>query len=313
MQSTTPTRSKKTTAKKIVYNIMLLSMLHSSFVAPAQELVYAYFNQQQGLRYKGFRSGEEEPPMVTEQVEKEGEEVLQKKHYNPFPEQGYSTEEAMTSDIKHGFIGVTDDNPLDDVSDNIFKVVLKDLPQKQSRVFLSYELYGLQDYHGVTRSINDRLATGGHIIKKQTGWTLQREEIDAAWLQQGENRFTFGIPEGANLHYQVRNLRVEFEKNEIGSVLPSLAMANPTVHFIKDNKLYVKGFLRNLDPKDVRVSIKGTLLSLNEDEFEGFLELTEALKKRKFAVVRAVGPEGLVGQEIINFDNLMEADRQDCR
>src|SRR6478752_168091 len=44
---------KKSKFQKIVYNIMLFSMLHSTFVAPAQGILYAYFNKQEGLHYLG--------------------------------------------------------------------------------------------------------------------------------------------------------------------------------------------------------------------------------------------------------------------
>ncbi|MDR6969251.1 RHS repeat-associated protein [Flavobacterium arsenatis] len=312
MQFNNQNSRKNTTVRKIVYNIMLFSMLYSSFVAPAQELVYAYFNQEEGLHYKGFReAAEDNPQMDANHPDEEAVKTPTEEPYAPFAKRSFSEplEHVMTSDIKHGFIGVTNEKPLDDASDNIFKVFIKDMPEEQAKVYLTYELYGLQDYTGVSRSINDRLSTGGHIIKHQQAWTLQKEEIDAAWLQPGENRIMFGIPQGANLHYQVKNLRIEFDEKDSGSFLPVLSTARPLNNFIKDNKLYIKGFLRNQISKEVSVYVEDTKLSIHDGEFEGFLELTEKLKQQKFVIIKAVDADGLLGQEIINFDNLIEADR----
>lgn len=311
MQFNTQNSRKNTTVRKIVYNIMLFSMLYSSFVAPAQELVYAYFNQEEGLRYKGFREATENNPQMDVNPDEEVVKAPVEESFTPFVKKNFSEplEHVMISDIKHGFIGVTNEKPLDDASDNIFKVFIKDMPEQQTKVYLTYELYGLQDYTGVSRSINDRLSTGGHIVKYQPGWTSQKEEIDAAWLKPGENRIMFGIPQGANLQYQVKNLKIEFDEKDSGSFLPVLSTARPLINFIKDNKLYIKGFLRNQISKEVSVYVEETKLSIHDGEFEGFLELTEKLKQQKFVIIKAVDADGLLGQEIINFDNLIEADK----
>ncbi|WP_084625894.1 SpvB/TcaC N-terminal domain-containing protein [Flavobacterium soli] len=312
MQFSNPINKKNTLLKKIVYKVMLHSMLYSSFVAPVQELVYAYFTQEEGLRYTGLRSAENENSQTAGSTHQDREAVQDttKAENKPLLESGSSIagKAVMTADIEHGFIGVTNERPLDDVSDNIFKVMVKDMPEEQARAYLTYELYGLQDYAGVTRSINDRLSIGGHMIKNQPGWTMQREEIDPAWLRTGENRIMFSIPQGANLQYQVRNLRIEFDRKD-SAVLPILTTTAPMISYTKDNKLYVKGFLRNTVSRDAHIYIENSEISLNDGEFEGFLELTPEVRQRKFAIIRAVDGSGLLGQEIIHFENLMEADR----
>ncbi len=311
MQFNNQNSKKNTIIKKIVYNVMLVSMLHSSFVAPAQEMAYVYFTKQEGLYYKGYRLLQEENFQDTPYREETAMNDPQEKQYNIPSTEVFSgiKENTVLSDVHHGFIGITKENPLDDPKDNLFKFFIEDLPAKQSKVYLTYELYGLQDHHSVSRSINDRFSTGGHIIKSNSEWTLQKEEIDIDWLKKGENRIMFGIPYGANFQYQVRNLKIEFEKKDGNVFLPILVTASPTINFIKDNKLYIKGFLRNITSKEVTVFIENAKLPLNDGEFEGFLELTPELKQRKFAILKAVDINGVLGQEIIHFDNMVEADK----
>lgn len=307
--------TKNAVAKKIIYNVMLLTMLHSSFVAPAQNMLQAYFNKKEGLHYKGFREFQKEnTPVLAEQGDTdrahEGEgrsEVEKNPAIKKLPLVANNLN-VMMADIGHGYIGITKTNLLDDVKDNIFTVMVSQLPNEHTKVFLTYELYGVSDYLGVSRSINDRMATGGHIIKKQSHWTLQREEIDPSWLNVGENKIMFSIPAGAMLQYQVKNLKIEFDKNENKSVLPLLVTSNSNIYYVKDNKLYVKGFLRNLVSKDASVFIENSKITLHDGEFEGFLELTNDLKQRKFAILKAVDSNGLLGQEVLNLDTLKDGD-----
>jgi len=306
--------TKNTAAKKIIYNVMLVAMLHSSFVAPAQNILEAYFNKNEGLHYKGFREFKKaNAPVLVEQKNTVSanlgespikvEPLATKKHPG-----SANLNEAMSADIEHGYIGITKTNPLDDVKDNIFNVMVNQLPHQHTKVFLTYELYGVSDYLGVSRSINDRMSTGGHIIKKQSQWTLQREEIDASWLRVGANKIMFSIPAGASLQYQVKNLKIEFDQTENNSVLPLLVPSNSTTFYVKDNKLYIKGFLRNLVSKEAKVFIENTPLTLHDGEFEGFLDLTRELKNKKFALLKAVDANGLLGQEILHFSSFIDGD-----
>src|SRR5687768_12606055 len=59
------------------------------------------------------------------------------------------------ADLKEGLIGFTKGLPVDNPGDNVFQVVLTSVPQEGSHVWLSYELFGVQDHSAVSRSIND--------------------------------------------------------------------------------------------------------------------------------------------------------------
>ncbi|MEC4048834.1 SpvB/TcaC N-terminal domain-containing protein [Flavobacterium sp. SUN046] len=214
---------------------------------------------------------------------------------------------TIDADIKEGTIGVSKSNPLDDTKDNLFKFNIKNLPNQNTKAYITYELFGVQDGNAVSKSINDRSSMGGYIVKSQMGWVSQKEEINRDWLHIGENRIMFNIPQGADYQYQVKNLKLEFEvdKNNTSSIL---VVTNGTINYIKDNQLYIKGFLRTFN-SDLKVYIEETLLNVVDGEFEGFLKLSSDLINRKFVMVKAYDATGLLGQEIISLDNIIDADK----
>ncbi|MES2574080.1 MAG: SpvB/TcaC N-terminal domain-containing protein [Bacteroidota bacterium] len=304
-----------------VHRIMLIAILHSSVVAPSQNLIIDYINYKP-LRYSGSKMNDESKKpsassavsMVgSSQLSEPSESVLIKnKEKESEIEYVYKSEKdlsyTLSSDISNGIIGVTDVRPLDDAGDNLFKFYIKDLPTADTKIFLTYELSGVQDCNGVSRSINDRPSTGGYIVKNQMGWTSQREEINLNWLKEGVNKVMFGIPKEARYQYQIKNLKLEFDKQTSNATTSNLVVNAPSVNYIKDNQLYVKGFLRNYD-SGVKVYIEDTPLTITDGEYEGFLKLTDALKNRKFIMIKAVDSKGLLGQELISLDNLAQADQ----
>src|SRR5258708_40048007 len=96
-----------------------------------------------------------------------------------------------------GAIGVSGSGAADNPADNLFHVYLSATLTGSERVWLSYDLDGVQDYTAVSRSINDQLAVGGYFVRKRSGWEHQRERVSAFWLRQGDNVIRFSLPAGA--------------------------------------------------------------------------------------------------------------------
>src|SRR3989337_3634821 len=91
-----------------------------------------------------------------------------------------------------GLIGITEESPIDNPVDNIFHVNI-DVPVcDEDKMWLVYDLEGVQAHTSVSRSINDQLSVGGCLIKRRRGWSTAREQVSTAWLKQGDNivRFT---------------------------------------------------------------------------------------------------------------------------
>jgi len=297
--------------KKVVncfHRIMLIAILHNTIIAPSQNLILAYKNYKEPNIYAGSSFKDEKDLSAKGNTT---DKATAKQKVTNYSNSNFGVKKAigysLNSDIKYGVIGVSNSSPLDDAKDNLFKFYIKELPFN-SKVFLTYELYGVQDYNGVSRSINDRPAIGGYIVKNQMGWTAQREEINAKWLTLGENKVMFGIPKGANYQYQVKNVRLEFNTNASKDINVSLVVNSSDVNYIKDNQLYVKGFLRNYNT-DTKVFIEETPLTFMNGEFEGFLKLTEDVKNRKFAMIKAFDSKGLLGQHLVQLDYLLDADK----
>lgn len=299
----------------IAHKMMLIIMLHSSFIAPSQSLISAYINRVPPLRYLGSSL-----PNYNTSLNETQSNLINNPHYNQnivgLTTNGYNISKPLLNsnktvipfDIQHGLIGVSKQNPLDDPKDNFFKFILDNKPEFKKRYFLSYELFGIQDNRAVSRSINDHFATGGYIVKQQQSWSLQKEELNPLSLKTGINKIMFSIPKGAEYQYEVRNLKIEVQEVKENAVLPLLVLNNSNTTYIKDNKMYVKGFLRRANITTTKVYIEDQLLILNNYEFEGFITITPELKSRKFLVVKVIDSCGLLGQEIVPIDTLNEAD-----
>lgn len=161
---------------------------------------------------------------------------------------------------KEGTIGVFSDTEQDRASDNFFTVNLPKLGIQDSRVFLSYELYGLASHESVSRSLNHQLAIGGEIIIPSAAWSEQKEELSLSLLKEGTNSVLFTSPV-SGIKYKIRNLKIVVEKNkekdyQISSVLSG------------DN-LYIKGISR-----ENNIRINNSDVFWNNGEFEKTIKLS---------------------------------------
>ena len=296
---------------RVLHHIALFAMLHSSFVAPAQGILYAYIHKKEKKIYRGHYE------QFSNHSKKEAEyvptDIVQTKSQSNNGKSSVTVAKTNTApvlrfdaDLQVGIIGVSKEKPIDNPSDNLFTVTLGHSPATGHKAYLTYDLYGVNDHNGVSRRINDRLSIGGYLIKKQLSWTSQKEELDTAWLKQGENTILFTIPKEADYQYKIRNLKIEFENST--QLNQKLVLPDAQVILTKDGKIYVKGFVRG-SSTGVKVQAGETFLEVNNNEFEGYVTLSEQDKKNHFIAVRALDPAGLLGQELVLLDNLIEADQ----
>lgn len=299
---------------KGMHYVMLLIMLHITFVAPAQGIILAY-KQGFSIQSGNFHIGQNDF----------NGRISREKQYENLPNNRYTTvvnEESQNSilatkevkeeitiiesDLKEGNIGISKSVPMDNPSDNLFKFIIKDLPKNREKVILTYDLYGVEGQNGVARSINDRYSTGGHLVKLNESWTTQREEISLDWLTIGENKILFTTPKGSNFSYKIKNLRIAFIESSVSN---KIVIPSNEIQIVKDNKIYIKGFVRESSDKKLRVDVEGTTIEYNDGEFEGFVELTQEIKNRKFVIVRVYENNNYLGQEIISLgENLIQSD-----
>ncbi len=165
---------------------------------------------------------------------------------------------------------------------------------------MTYDLYGVSDINGVARSINEKQSVGGYLIKLNNLWTTQSEEIDASWLKQGENTILFTTPKNSAFQYRIKNLRIDVKKQGAQN-LNSLLVINNNYNAVNNNKVYIKGFIRGNTNESISIEAEGQKLEVKQGQFEGVIELTDAIKKRNFIPIKATDQTGLLGQELFFF------------
>ncbi|MDP4238179.1 MAG: SpvB/TcaC N-terminal domain-containing protein, partial [Bacteroidota bacterium] len=162
-----------------------------------------------------------------------------------------------------GIIGLYDGKQVDNPADNVFTVRMDNPPSENDKVWLTYELTGLDDYTNVACSVNDRLAMGGYLARKDTGTHRQRVQLNAGWLQKGENRILFGIPENAGYGCKISDLCIEVEKGNNDS---PLAVNSGTTLY--NGKAYLHGFVQGVEDDKPTISIDGKAVGVYDGEFE---------------------------------------------
>ena len=166
---------------------------------------------------------------------------------NSSPERYYPAQE------KEGYIGVFDEKPLDSPTDNVFKVAIDVLPKADEEVWLTYELYGISNHTGISRSINDQLAVGGYLVTLHNEWQLQEEQLKTEWLQTGNNIIRFTLPQNANYNYRIKNLGIKIKKKtQTGRVV---VLNQPLSQEYNKNLGYIKGFVEGKDAQSAQVFI----------------------------------------------------------
>lgn len=169
--------------------------------------------------------------------------------------------QVITSEQSIGHIGISEGKASDNPEDNLFEIELAEDIAGNKLVWLAYDLYGISSGNGVSKSINDRPATGGYHAVVSKDWTTVREEISPLWLHKGTNRILFTAVEGMPA-YSVRNLRIETEDGNDESI--SLAFM-PVAY---EGKTYIHGFTG----KGFHTVKAGSEpLNLTDSEFEGMI------------------------------------------
>ncbi|MGG8495190.1 SpvB/TcaC N-terminal domain-containing protein [Tenacibaculum sp. TC6] len=219
---------------------------------------------------------------------------------NNNPERYYPAKE------KQGYIGTSKEKPIDSPTDNSFTIQLSELPKADEEVFLTYELYGITDHTGISHSINNQFAVGGHYVKLKNEWTLQEEQIHSNWLSSGANYVRFTLPENANYHYEVRNVGLKIKKK--GKQGRSVIINQPESQIYIDNIGYIKGFVDGNAATAAKIYVEEKEVQNINNAFE--ILVNKDGEEPKWSVdVKAVFPDGEIIQQTIYFTQPLKADR----
>ena len=204
----------------------------------------------------------------------------QQKEEKAQAEKGSSTT-LYPSDMTHGEIGRSERNVFDAPDDNLFKVEIKDAIDVHASYTLTYEVYGIGNAAGVTKSINTNTSTGGFFIEKNKEWTRVTEFISPYSLRKGVNTVLFTSDLKADLGYLIRNLQIEKEEG----VQTDLVYINDAVKKTDANEVYVQGVLNTNDP-ELQLFIDGREIAISNSGFEKMVALDLNATKELFLEVK---------------------------
>ncbi|WP_336732420.1 SpvB/TcaC N-terminal domain-containing protein, partial [Chryseobacterium sp. VD8] len=172
--------------------------------------------------------------------------------------------DAFDADENQGTIGTFSEKETDNISDNFFNIQIEGKIDRSKTAFLEYDLFGLDDYKSVSRSINHDIAIGGEVIRPNADWSHQKEEFNIDLLKSGNNTILF-TPPSAGIKYKIKNLRIVFSSD------PDLSDDLKISSILSSNKLYVRGYSK----KSQSLKINNETVENNGKEFEKLIDLSE--------------------------------------
>ncbi|PKP02145.1 MAG: hypothetical protein CVU11_12945, partial [Bacteroidetes bacterium HGW-Bacteroidetes-6] len=217
------------------------------------------------------------------------------------PETGSRPDMFYAQDTKPGAIGMHDGSIVDDPHDNVFSVYIDELPQNARQAYLEYELYGVEDFSSVCRSINDEVSVGGAFVKLSNEWKTQTEKISANQLRQGENKVRFSIPGDNEFGYFVKNVRIRF--GESVSETRQVVVNQPESRNYYNNAGYVSGYISGTGSEDAQIYAGGKPIRLHDGVFEGIVEKSFDSMQDWQTEIRVVFADGEVIRKTVEFRN----------
>ena len=170
-----------------------------------------------------------------------------------------------------GIIGTPEGRVSDNPEDNVFEIPLGKI-NSNARAWLAYDLKGVSSASGISKSINDRPATGGYLTTLAKDWQSVREEISTEWLKEGKNTILFTLPSDASYSYSVRNVRIEtapISQESTGQSSDVVVLSQAPVSY--GSLAYIHGFIRG-EAQDIIVS--GQKIAVKDGEFEGVVPIS---------------------------------------
>lgn len=198
------------------------------------------------------------------------------------------------ANLESGTINSHQDNP----KDNIFQIDLTGVNLQQTRAYLVYDLYGIDHYSGVARSINEELSSGGYFVKKQEIWSSQREEINPEWLKTGINVVRFALPSGSTNDYNVRRVGIQLEEIPNTEIEDKDLIIDEATLAIHQNQLYLKGYIKDENLALTKVYVDDQECSLHGGAFES---VTIQTPKKNKSLVRVIFSDGSIMQRHIDI------------
>ncbi|KAA5535582.1 RHS repeat-associated core domain-containing protein [Paenimyroides baculatum] len=236
---------------RILYYIIMFGIFFQFFAYPVYAMVEHFPYVAKSKYYIHYESPDDylnsEAAKRTEPKEAAANNAASKtkpssKSYRLSAPSAVSHAEETTIEIfsqdKSGTIGYANNSNSDDPSDNIFSFNIEKQILAEKEIRLSYEVYGIENVSGISRSINENNATGGYVVKKNSKWNHLEETISLNQLKDGVNHLLFTAFENKSANYKVKNVSIKAVPIADQKLV---ALADGAVVYTKDNKAYLKG------------------------------------------------------------------------
>jgi hypothetical protein len=202
--------------------------------------------------------------------------------------------EVIESSNTSGFVGVSDKKPVDNPVDNVFHISVDQPIESGDKVWLEYELWGVADYTGISKSINSCLSKGGYFVQRKEAWTPQRELINPANIKSGDNVIRFGIASDADYGYQIRDVKLRIEpQDELSSAGRRQLVVNiPDKLYYYGTTGYLEGFVTGKDAQRAKIFIGDEKVWSDKGNFESLVKKSVTDAEQWSVPVKAVFPDG---------------------
>lgn len=297
---------------KVIHRIALIAILHSTLIAPSQNLMHEYYKIKTAKINKGYVgsnlltfSDYNDLFDKTYAVENNQPNVVPQKRIVLKEKPSGFSNRYFYSDVKIGSIGKSSKVNFDDPSDNVFNFNFNKKQVANTTVFLKYSVYGIDPKSMPSKSINSTYVTGGYAYKESNQWNEVIEEIDSEWLVNGRNSIFFSIPENSGYTYKVKDVTLftaptKLDKNEI-------VLNNEGVFIKKDNKIYINGFFKKskIAGSDIKILANNQELKVFDNKFENFIDF----KDEKIIDLKVFQNGILIAKDLIAINKVVEADK----
>ncbi|MBS7321100.1 MAG: hypothetical protein KIG55_05860, partial [Myroides sp.] len=269
--------SKLKSGYKLLYYIALFGILFNFMLYPAYAVInefpyghrsniYYHFVRPDGLYETAVEHEEQNISKVAETKNKVRQSFKQ-----PEISVTESKETAapqiieILSNDHSGVIGYGNTSNSDDPADNIFSFNFEKSILADKEIRISYEIFGVENISGVSRSINENNATGGYVVKTNNKWNTLEETISPEQLKDGINHLIFTAFHDKRVEHEIKNVRI------VGVEAPQkeyFYLADNNTAFTKNNKAYVKGSV--LVP-NVNLYINNVKIPIHNGAFEAVI------------------------------------------
>ena len=180
-------------------------------------------------------------------------------------------------------------------SDIVFEFYLPDGFKSSDSIILSYKLKGAHDFTSLSKKINNSSVVGGMYFKRDTSWSLQREELPYFALKKGKNIFRYELPNGVSDIVAIKDIQLNIiSKNKRGDCV----IVNQP-----DNRCFYRtfGYLQGFIDSEAKLFIDGKPIATDKGFFETIVHRKTIVGDSWLSTLEVLYPNGKKIRKEVQF------------